>query len=677
MSSVVAIGRRHWRPLLVLNGVLLAATVGIALFYPRTWTATAQLILPNTSSNLSASLGPLGNLQQQGLTFSSEINPTGIQSNILMSEDVLRPVWLQDPEREQKFERLEQYSKLFKSKAGDQSTILDFEAKGSSPELARQRAEAVLKSYQQRLNDLRIDDANRRDQFSREEMQRAKDELQKAQRALSQYKQSTGLVDADEQTRGLVTALNALRSTQTLTLAQAEASTQRASSLERAVGMNLQRATAALNLGEDKGLQVLRQRLADVETQLAQARGLYTDKNLRVKSLELQREELMGKIKQQVDGIVPDAANVNTSLGGNNYRDSRIDLILQLIQAQAEGGAQRRQAERLQGRIDSIEAQLRALAPRQSQLRELTRRYEIAEGVYRGLVAQVQQAKVNAFDAYPNVQILDAPAVDSKPSPRGWVVALGGLLAMLSGSVALALWLERRNPLLALRELEGTGLPVLARIPKLKESAALSAQAEEFRQLASVVSLLPLENRRLMITSAGVGEGKTTVTLGLAKALRELGFRVLVVDADFRQAGLGRRLQVDEQGSQPVALAPSLNFLPARLPDSGMSVGEYIARGQFVRYLDELEQTGGYDYILLDTAPEDLVAETKLIAAAIRNVLFVVRSGVSNRDSVNSSLYTLQRFGSSISLVINGSESVKDAYRYRYERPALQSAADS
>ncbi|BAC88395.1 GumC family protein [Gloeobacter violaceus] len=676
MSSVVAIGRRHWRPLLALNSVLLAATVGIALFYPRTWTSTAQLIIPNNSSSLSANLGPLGNLQQQGLTYSNQLNPTGIQSDILLSSNVLRPIWEKDPERAEKFSRLEQYAKLFKSKAGDQSTILVLEAKGSSSELAKQRSEAVLQSYQQRLNELRIDDSKRRDQFSKEELQRAQKELQRAQLALSNYKQSTGLLDADEQTRGLVATLNTLRSSQALTQAQSEAAAQRADSLEQAVGMDMGRATAALNLGEDKAYQALRAKLADVESQLVQARGLYTDKNLRVKSLELQREELLAKIKQQVGSIVPDAAKVNTSLGGNNYRDSRIDLILQLIQAQAESAALGRQSERIQNRIDSIDSQLKTLAPRQSRLRELTRRYEIAEGVYKGMVAQMQQAKVNAFDAYPNVQILDAPSVNSRPSPSGLLIAVGGLVAMLSGSIALALWLERRNPLLALRELEGTGLPVLARIPRLKESAAKVAEAEEFRQLASVVSLLPLESRRLMITSSGVGEGKTTVTLGLAKALRELGFRVLVVDADFRQAGLGRRLQIEGQSSEPVALAPSLNFLPACLPEAGLSVGEYIAKGQFTRYLAELERTGNYDYVLIDTAPEDLVAETKLIAAAIRNVLFVVRSGVSNRDSVNSSLYTLQRFGSSISLVINGSESAKDAYRYRYERPALQ-AADS
>ncbi|BAC89737.1 GumC family protein [Gloeobacter violaceus] len=676
MSSIVAIGRRHWRPLLALNTVLLAATVGIAVFYPRTWTASAQLILPNASSNLSANLGPLGNIQQQGLPFSNELNPTSIQSNILLSSDVLRPVWQKDPERTEKFTRLDTYGKLFKGKPGDQSTIVQLEAKGSSPELAQQRAEWVLQSYQTRLNALRLDDARRRDEFSRVETAKAQNNLQTAQVELYGYQRRTGLVNADDQTRGIVETLNSLRSTQTLTLAQAEAAARRATALEQAVGMDLRRATAALNLGEDKGLQALRQRLADIESQLAQARGLYTGKNLRVKSLELQREELLGKIKQQVGSIVPDASKVNVSLGGNSYRDSRIDLILQLVQSQAENGALTNQAARIGEKAASLEERLRTLAPQQSRLKELQRRYEIAEGIYRGLVAQVQQAKVNAFDAYPNVQILDAPSVDSKPSPSGLLVAVGGLVAMLSGSIALALWLERRNPMLGVRELDSTGLPVLGRIPKLKDAALSAAEAEEFRQLASVVSLLPLPARRLMITSANTGEGKTTVTLGLAKALRELGFRVLVVDADFRQAGLGRKLQVGP-GSEPVALAPSLSFLPAGRPDERTSVGEYIARGHFSRYLSELESAGGYDYVLIDTAPEDLVAETKLIAAAIGNVLFVVRPGVSNRDEVNASLAALQRFGSSVHLVINGGESAKGSYRYRYERPALASSSES
>ena len=47
---------------------------------------------------------------------------------------------------------------------------------------------------------------------------------------------------------------------------------------------------------------------------------------------------------------------------------------------------------------------------------------------------------------------------------------------------------------------------------------------------------MSLDNRRLMVSSSTFGEGKTTVTLGLAMALIDLGFRVLIVDGDFRRA---------------------------------------------------------------------------------------------------------------------------------------------
>ncbi|AGY56516.1 GumC family protein [Gloeobacter kilaueensis] len=664
--STLAIARRHLRPLLILNGAILTTAIGIALFFPKSWTATTQLILPDTSSNLSASLGPLGNLQQQGLTFSTELSPTTIQSNILLSDSVLRRVWLKDPEKQEKFPRLEDYTKLFKSKIEDQSTIVQVQVKGSSPEIAKNRANALLQSYQRRLNELRLDDARRRDQFSHEELERAKRTLQQTQSELASYQQTTGLVNVDEQTRGLVETLNTLRSSATLAQAQAKAAEDRSRSLEQAVGMDLRRATSALRVGEDKEYQSLRQKLTDIETQLAQARGIYTEKNQRIQSLLLQREELLSKIKLQLSKLVPDSEKVDTTLGGNTYRDSRIDLILQLIQARSEGLAQNSQANQITEKIDSIDSQLRTMAPQQSKLLELNRRYGIAEGVYKAMLAQVQQAKINAFDTYPNVQVLDPPAVDPKPSPRLFLIVLGALLAMIAGSVALALLLERRNPLLAKRDIEVTGLPVLARLPKFKDNE-LIATAEEFLQLASIVSLMPLEGQRLMITSSTFGEGKTTVTLGLARALRSLGFRVLVVDADFRQAGLGRLLQVN-QGNEPVALAPSLNFLPAGQPDGDASIGEHIVKGNFTRHLDRLKQENGHDYILIDTAPEQLVAETKLIAAEIRNVLFVVRPGTSDRDMVNSSLETLKRCGANINIVINSSESPKDAYAYRYGR---------
>lgn len=80
-----------------------------------------------------------------------------------------------------------------------------------------------------------------------------------------------------------------------------------------------------------------------------------------------------------------------------------------MIIAESETLAALRQAQQLASQINQLQAGLNTLPAKQAKLSELQRQLDVAEGVYKGLVAQVQQNNVDAFDAYPNVQVLDAP----------------------------------------------------------------------------------------------------------------------------------------------------------------------------------------------------------------------------------------------------------------------------
>jgi hypothetical protein len=70
MSKVAVITIRHWKSLLCLNLILVAATVGSVALSPRIWTARTQFIIPDTTSKLDASLGTLGSLRNGDTSFS-------------------------------------------------------------------------------------------------------------------------------------------------------------------------------------------------------------------------------------------------------------------------------------------------------------------------------------------------------------------------------------------------------------------------------------------------------------------------------------------------------------------------------------------------------------------------------------------------------------------------------
>ncbi len=665
--------------MLALNSILFAATIAVYLVSPRVWTASAQLILPNTTTNLDASLGTLGNLKDTSIDFSNEVNPLKTQASIITSKDVLVTVWASDPEKSQ-FRSLDSYSKLFKAKPVDQSTTIWVEVNASHPDLALQRANTLIKVYHQRLDELRKDEAVAREQFTTTEVERTHQNLRQAQMALAAFKESSGLINSEEQTKGIVSTIATLTEVQAQALAQAQSNETLTKTLSARLGLSPDQAIKSLGLGENQDYQFTRQKLSEVEATLVETRSRFVDGHPMVQTLLAQRDQLRSQIEQSIAQAATNTVGVDTTVGSTSSDQGRVALIQRLVIAESEHKAQQRQAAQLQSQVDKLSAGLKSIPVSQGRVLELQRQYDIAEGVYKGLIAQVQQAKVSAFNSYPNVQLLDRPAVDPKPtSPKRSFIALGGILTSVFGSLALVLFLESHNPLLKPKDLQDMELPSLVRIPRLKQPAMeldLNSETEvEFQRLASAISLMPLENRRLMVSSSTVEEGKTTVTLGLAMALIDLGFRVLVVDGDFRKAELSRRLGYSHRAtlqhrSLTVQVRPKLDLMPT-MPRQHGKIVEFVARGGFEQELSAIQASGDYDYVIVDTAPIGLTSETALMTAAVPNVLLVVRLGISDRNLVYDSLEQLTRHNARIAgLAINYVERT-EGYLYRHENSQI------
>lgn len=671
MNRVAAITLRHWKSLLILNVLVVGAVAGKFMTSPKEWTASAQLVLPEKSGNLDANLGPLGSLRSGEPSFSTEVNPLKVQRSILTSDAVMEEVRASDPERSE-FIRLIKYKKLFEIEPNEQSTILSVSVNGSTPKLALQRAIALIEAYQDRLNELRRSNKNARKQFNQKELERAKENMIQAQRELAEFQESSGLINSEEQTKTILSTIAELSSARSQALAEAQASQNRVRALSSRLELTPATANEALDLSGNPQYQALRNTLAEVEAQLAQAQSIYKTQHPQIQALLEQRSQLQRELQQYVTQAGAVTQMDTTEANGNQGRSS---LLEQLIVAESEAAAEQTRAEQLQEQIAQLNARLNDIPANQAQLVELQQQYDVAQGVYKGLVAQVQQNTIDAFSVYPNVQVLDPPTVDLKPtSPRRSIAAINAFLASLFGSVALVLFLEGRNPLLNPNDLQGSRFPVVVSIPRLRHSHVrlpLSQDTEmEFQRLASAISLQSLADRRLLITSAIVGEGKTTITLGLAAALADLGFRVLLVDGDFRRAELSGFLgytQAPMATNQPIEIQSRLDLLPT-FPQEG-KIGKWVRQGRFEQSLADAQSANDYDYILVDSAPVSLTSETALMSAVVPNVLFVVRPGLSKRNSVNDSLDQLAQHNARIlGLVVNGVEMPSKSSLYRANR---------
>ncbi len=669
MNRLLTIVLRHGKPLVSINLALILLTAAALQRSKPVWTAKSSLILSANNKNLNANLGKLGNVSDGETFYSQQVNPVTVLSSILTSDDTLEQVRAIDPEKD-RYPRIESYKGLFKVKPEETTTIVSVTITGRNPEIAKIRGDAFVQVFQLRLNQLRQADAAQRSNFMGKELEDAKQTLRQAQQRLSEFKQSSGLINSEEQTKQLVGTINILTTAQAEAQAKAEANQGQVNSLGDRLKMSPQQAMGTLRLNERPDYQYARQKLVETETALSKATALYANGTPEIQSLQDERALIQSQIAQYVQEATASQPGINPGTGINLGQ-----IMQQMVIAESNASASTAQAQTLRTRIDQLQQNLQNLPAIQAKLLEFQRQYDISEGVYNGLIAKVQETRVNTFSNYPSVQVLDQPKVDSKPSGSKKVpILMGAILAGGFGSIALLLFLESRNPLLSPSDLQQSDMPIVGNLPLIrlqwKTVQNSPAPSVEFQRLASAISLIPLDKQQLMITSAIAAEGKTTVTIGLAMALVSLGFQVLVVDGDFRrktQGSLRQRLGISLPPSDmPVPVNPGLDLLGLSL--DGPELMEYIARGKFATQLDRLQTDLGYDYILIDSAPVCTSSETTLLAAAINPVLWVIRPGISQRFPLQKAQAQLARQGAQwLGMVINGTEASIEKVAYQNE----------
>ncbi|MCU0725881.1 MAG: CpsD/CapB family tyrosine-protein kinase, partial [Planctomycetes bacterium] len=202
----------------------------------------------------------------------------------------------------------------------------------------------------------------------------------------------------------------------------------------------------------------------------------------------------------------------------------------------------------------------------------------------------------------------------------------------------------------------------------------LSPITEQFRALRAAVVALG-RPRRLLVTSALPGEGKSVTALNLAVAFAEEGDKeVLVVDADLRKPSLHRLAGVEPRGGLSDVLNGTgrlgdfvtatgirhLTLLPAGRP---LSAGGH---GPGDRGLGELLLACAerYDLVILDGPPVLVAAEAAVLASIAEGTLFVVRLGMSPRALVRNAVAILSRARARVlGAVVVGGDALPRAYQ--------------
>lgn len=183
-----------------------------------------------------------------------------------------------------------------------------------------------------------------------------------------------------------------------------------------------------------------------------------------------------------------------------------------------------------------------------------------------------------------------------------------------------------------------------------------SYEAEQFRILKSKIFHSTSEKtlRSFMITSAIPNEGKSFVAANLAISIAQnLNEHVLILDADMRKPcihklfGFGDMAGLSEHLSNGIPLnsiflktqVRKLSILPAgKRPPNPY---ELLSSQNMIKLLKELKQRYSDRYIIIDSPPPALTAETTAMSNLVDGVLLVVEYGRTPINLVSEVVKTL------------------------------------
>ena len=184
-----------------------------------------------------------------------------------------------------------------------------------------------------------------------------------------------------------------------------------------------------------------------------------------------------------------------------------------------------------------------------------------------------------------------------------------------------------------------------------------SARVESFRKLRTNLQFLEptRPHRVVVVTSATVGEGKSTTACNLALALADAGSRVLLIDLNLRLPQVDRYLQVEPGAGVANVLSGRIAVKNAvlRWVDGGLDVlpagpvpfnpSELLASRATAALLDEVRQR--YDYVIIDAPAVLPVTDAAAVAARADGVVLVVRYGRTSEEQVAAAVNGLEAVG--------------------------------
>ncbi len=339
-----------------------------------------------------------------------------------------------------------------------------------------------------------------------------------------------------------------------------------------------------------------------------------------------------------------------------------------------------------------FETKISSLPKQAREYRTILRRQSIIAELYSYLLQKKEENEISMAVTVSNAKVIDRAYSSRKPvAPKKPIIALVGLLlGFIIPFTIIYLRDLLDNKFHTSSELKSlVSAPLLGDIPLdssdekvvIKQGSRTST-AEAFRLLRTnldfMLTSVLSNSKTIFVTSTISGEGKTFVSVNTAASLALTGKKVLLMGMDLRAPKITQYLGlpnrngitnyiVNSENSVLDIIKPLKGFENLDLLSSGIvppNPAELLLNPKVGEMFEELRKI--YDYIVVDTAPVNLVTDTLMLSKYADMFLYVSRANYLDKRllEVPEKLYQEKRLPN-MALLINGID-YRKGYGYGY-----------
>lgn len=324
----------------------------------------------------------------------------------------------------------------------------------------------------------------------------------------------------------------------------------------------------------------------------------------------------------------------------------------------------------LQAMFNEVKGEAFELEKKKLELDRLKSESENVKRQYDSVFKRLKDIELSGLLRTSNIRVLDSARPMMGPIrpnvPQG---VLMGIIAGLVLGLGLALMLEfMDSSVTSQQEIEERlGLTFLGFVPSIPVSDVelenkdlhihrepKSLIAECTRSIRTNLLFMSPDKpfKRILVTSSGPQEGKSTTAINLGITMAQSGSKVLIVDTDMRRPRIHKAFGVPNDVGVSSLVVGEGKFEDAI--KSTEIAGLFVlpcgpippnpAELLHTKAFDELlTQLGGrFDRIILDSPPVGAVADALVLATQVDGVVVVLKAGKTNRDLAQRTVRALR-----------------------------------